>query len=164
MPRMVGGNPRSRVLRGLARAALIALACALLLGGTSAYALFIVNQPWVKPGIRTTEAYMVLTSTEGATLVGVHSAVASGASLRGAGPKGGRAPRALPLPAGEPVPLRPGAQHIALTGLKRALKLGERVALTLTIATATGAREEIAVDAEVRNESPLAAERRAHPR
>ncbi len=41
-----------------------------------AHALFIVNQPWVKPGTRNTEAYMVLTSTEGATLIGVRSSIA----------------------------------------------------------------------------------------
>jgi len=49
-----------------------------------------------------------------------------------------------------------------LTGLTRALKPGERVVLTLEVETATGTREGIEVAAEVRSESPLDAERRAH--
>ena len=68
----------------------------------------------------------------------------------------------LALPAGAAVVLRPGANRIVLTGLAHALKLGQRVPLTLQIEMAGGDREEIAVDAEVRTESPLDAERRAH--
>jgi len=126
-----------------------------------AHALFIVNQPWVKPGTRSTEAYMVLTSTEGATLIGVRSSIAARVSLRGAGAhRPARA--ALALPAGAAVALRPGADRIVLTGLTHALKPGERVPLTLQIETAAGALEEITVAAEVRTESPFDAERRAH--
>ena len=126
-----------------------------------AHALFIVNQPWVKPGTRNTEAYMVLTSTEGATLIGVCSSIAAQVSLRG--PNTHFPARAgLALPAGAAVVLRPGADRIVLTGLVHVLKLGQRVPLTLQIETAGGGREEIAVDAEVRTESPLDAERRAH--
>jgi len=126
-----------------------------------ANALFIVNQPWVKPGTRTTEAYMVLTSTEGATLIGVRSSIAAQVSLRGPGLRG-RARKGLRLPAGAAIALRPGADRIVLTGLTRALKPGERVVLTLEVETATGTREGIEVAAEVRSESPLDAERRAH--
>jgi len=146
------------------RVARVALCGALALPGTDADALFIVNQPWVKPGTRTSEAYMVLTSTEGAALIGVGSPVAARASLIAPGSRGGHAPAALKLPAGTAIALRPGADRIALSGLSRPLKLGQRVALTLTIETAAGAREYIAVDAEVRKESPLDAERRAHHR
>lgn len=147
--------------RGIGRRARVAALCGALFVACDAHALFVVNQPWVRPGTRNSEAYMVLTSTEGATLVGVRSSIAARVSLRGAGRQGAaRAP--LPLPAGAAIALRPGADRIALTGLKRALKRGERVVLTLEIETATGSREEIAVDAEVRTESPFDAERRAH--
>jgi VCBS repeat-containing protein len=44
----------------------------------------------------------------------------------------------------------------------RTLKPGDRFPLTLQIQTADGTRQDIAVDAEVRFESPLDAERRAH--
>jgi copper(I)-binding protein len=135
--------------------------CGALFVALDAHALFIVNQPWVKPGTRAAEAYMVLTSTEGAMLVGARSSIAARVSLRVSGSHVS-ARAALPLPAGAAISLRPGADRIVLTGLKRALKLGERVLLTLEIETATGSREEIAVDAEVRTESPLDAERKAH--
>src|SRR5438132_1998307 len=104
-----------------------------------AHALFIVNQPWVKPGTRNTEAYMVLTSTEGATLIGVRSSIAAQVSLRGPGLRG-RARKGLPLAAGAPIALTPGADRLVLTGLTRALKPGERVVLTVQDEPATRTR------------------------
>ena len=139
----------------------VAFAAILVGVAFDAHALFIVNQPWVKPGTRNTEAYMILTSTEGATLIGVHSSIAAQVSLRSPGLRG-RARKGLPLSAGTALALRPGADRIVLTGLTRPLRLGERVPLLLRIETADGRREEIAVEAEVRIESPLDAERRAH--
>jgi copper(I)-binding protein len=124
-----------------------------------AHALFILNQPWVKPGARNSEGYMVLTSTEGAMLVGVTSPLAKQVSLRGAR---GRVLAALSLPAGVAIALRPGADRIVLIGLTRALKPGDRVALTLQVEMANGDRAEIAVNAEVRTRSPYDAERGAH--
>jgi periplasmic copper chaperone A len=146
----------------MGRSASVVALVGLLAGAAfDAHALFIVNQPWVKPGARSTEGYMVLTSTEGAMLVGVRSSIAAQVSLRGSGARR-RARAAVALPAGVAVALRPGGDRIVLTGLARALKPGERVPLTLQIETAAGGREEIAVDAEVRTESPFDAERRAH--
>ena len=139
----------------------VAFSAMLAVAAPDAHALFIVNQPWVKPGVRATEAYMSLTSTEGATLIGVRSPIAAQVALRGPGAHGSARPL-LALPAGSVVVLRPGADRIALTGLAYALKLGARVPLTLLVETEAGVRQEIAVDAEVRNESPLDAERRAH--
>jgi hypothetical protein len=124
----------------------------------ASYGLFTVNQPWVKPGARTSEAFMVLSSAEDATLVGVRSSVASRAGLRGT--RGAVAK--LALPAGQAVSLRPDGERITLDGLAHPLQLGQRVPLTLTIATRDGARRRIPVDAEVRNESPVDAELRAH--
>jgi copper(I)-binding protein len=142
-------------------AAVIVLAATLAVASPDAQALFIVNQPWVKPGTRATEAYMILTSTDGATLIGVRSPIAAQAVLRGPQSRG-QPLASLPLPAGSAIALRPNAERVALTGLARALKLGERVPLTLVIETSAGRREEIAVDAEVRAESPLDAERAHH--
>jgi copper(I)-binding protein len=147
---------------GMRRSASIVAFVGFLAGAAfDAHALFIVNQPWVKPGTRNTEGYMILTSTEGATLVGVRSSIAVRVSLRG--PDGhGRVRASVALPAGAAVALRPGAERIVLTGLAHALKPGDRVPLTLQIETVAGVREEIAVDAEVRTEWPFGAERRAH--
>ena len=136
------------------------LAGALALPG-NAQALIIVSQPWVKPGVHATEAYMDLTSTEGALLIGVRSPIAEQASLRGPGAKVG-ARAALALPAGVKVSLRPGASRVFLSGLSRVLKSGERVPLNLLVQTEAGTSQEIAVDAEVRSESPFDAEAKAH--
>ena len=159
LPQASSSRPRLGRLAGAVAA--VALSSALAIGAQDARALFIVNQPWVKPGARATEGYMNLTSTDGATLIGVRSPIAAQVSLRGPGAPG-RMRTSLALPAGSAVALRPGGNRIALTGLAHALKLGERVSLTLLIETAAGVREEIPVDAEVRTESPLDAERRAH--
>jgi len=102
---------------------------------------------------------MVLLSSDDATLVGVHCDRAARAIVRG---KHENARVRLELPAGRSVSLRPGAARIALSGLTRPFKLGERVPLTLAIETADGARRDIAVDAEVRNQSPVDADLRAH--
>ncbi len=125
-------------------------------------AIFVVNAPWVRPasvgGI--TEACMTLTSTEGATLVGAHSDIAGSAAIV----TGGRNRRVerLPLPAGKAVLLEPGASRVRLLRLTRALKLGDRVPLTLTIEGADGSRREIQVSAEVRRRSAIDDHRLGH--
>jgi len=124
----------------------------------AAYGVVSVNQPWTKPGVRASEAYMIVTSSESATLIGARSPVAGRVELKSAS----RLASALALPAGTPVILRPKGNHLALSRLTRALKLGDRVSLVLIIETATGTRQEIVVDAEVRRESPADAELRAH--
>jgi periplasmic copper chaperone A len=137
-----------------------ALAFAAVLGWSSpeAYGLISVNQPWIKPGTASAEAYMNLTSTEGAALVAVDCPLAAHAVLRAGRP--GRTLPSLALPAGKLVSLRAAGKRIVLLGLARPLKLGDRVPLTLVF-EAAGARQEVAVDAEVRNESPLEAELRS---
>ena len=159
---MTTGETPSPTRLPIARIAAIVVVAALALGRTDANALFIVNQPWIKPGVKAAEAYMVLASTEGATLLGARSPVAAQARLYGPGPGGDCARAVLALPAGIEVALRPAATRIVLSGLAHVLRLGERVPLTLTIETASSGRQEILVDAEVRKESPLDAERRAH--
>ena len=126
-------------------------------------AMFIVNQPWVRPAqvARSTEAYMDLTSTDGAALVGVTTAVARTASIRAPG-KSTVAARSVALPAQTPVALAPGRYRVALNSLQRTLQLGDRVLMTLTLELADGSRQDIPVDAEVRLHSPIDDEHRAH--
>ncbi len=128
-----------------------------------ANALFIVNQPWVRPAqvAQTTEAYMDLTSTEGAKLVGVRTDVAATAAIRHPG-KAVIVTSKLTLPPQTLVALAPGQYRIALSQLVRTLKLGDRLNLTLTIEQDDGSRQEIEVNAEVRLRSPIDDERRAH--
>jgi copper(I)-binding protein len=135
----------------------------LLLLAPSANALFIVNQPWVRPAARgqSTEVYMNLTSTDGATLVAVRTDEAARVAIVGPG-QGATAVVALPLPAGTVVALAPGKARLAFTRLVRSVKQGDLVALTLTIEGADGIRQDIPVQAEVRMRSPLDDEKRAH--
>lgn len=127
-----------------------------------AVALLVVNAPWVRPGSAdgTTEAYMTLTSTDGAALVGVASEIAAVVILSGDG-KGKQVER-LPLPAGAAIMLKPGERRLRLLRLTRALKLGDRVPLTLTIEAADGSRQQIPVDGEVRRRSPIDDHRHGH--
>ena len=141
----------------------LALGIVLALVAVPAAAVFIVSEPWVRPAasVRTTEAYMVLTSTEGATLVGARSEIAVGVATYAAGKNPVRIER-LPLPAGQMVKLHPGGLRLGLRDLARPLKLGDRVPLVLTIEAADGKRQEIPVNAEVRRRSPIDDELRAH--
>lgn len=143
----------------------LALPCGivLLLLAPSASALFIVNQPWVRPAVRgqSTEVYMNLTSTDGATLVAVRTDEAAAVAIVGPG-KGAAAVASLPLPAGIVVALAPGKVRLTFTKLVRSVKLGDQVALMLTIEGADGTHQDIPVQAEVRMRSPLDDEKRAH--
>jgi len=138
-----------------------ALAAALTI--TDAHAIFIVNQPWVRVAAngKSAEAYMDLTSTEGATLVGARSVDAGIVAIHTRG-KPPAPKRELALPAGSMIQLSPGGHRLAMRSLTRPLKLGDRVALTLTIQAADGKQQEIPVNAEVRRRSPIEDELRAH--
>ena len=104
---------------------------------------------------------MNLTSTDGATLVAVQTDDAEEIVIRPPG-KDARTVATLAMPAGALVALAPGKSRLAMIKLKRGVKLGERILLTLTIEGADGARQQIPVNAEARMRSPLDDERRAH--
>jgi len=150
--------PRHRLpARRLALAG--AIGFALLASDVSA--LFIVNQPWVRPArkAQTTNAYMNLTSTDGATLLAARSEDARRVALRSLH---STAAAGLALPAKSEIALAPGHDHLRLTGLTRALKIGNRINITLTVRDDDGTVQEITVSAEVRFRSPVDDERRAH--
>jgi len=141
-----------------------ALFAVLILCSTAAQALLVVGAPWVRPTPErtATDAYMVLTSSEDAVLKDARSIVATTVVIRGA--TGVKIHPQLALPAGVPVVLAPDAFHLVLRGLAHPLNPGDRVPLVLTIETATGARQEISVIAEVRARPPAEDERRAPKR
>lgn len=151
----------TRVRRRWLRSATWGVALALV--AADAAATFIVTEPWVRlaPDGRSAEAYMELRSSEGARLVAVRAEIAAGVALRAPGPER-RAVAAIPLPPGDVVKLAPGAFRISLANLKRPLKLGDRVALMLTIEAADGSRQEIPASAEVRRHSPTDDHLRPH--
>lgn len=135
-------------------------AWALALVSTQAQAVFVVTEPWVRPAraAQSTEAYMELMSSDGATLVGVRSSVAASVALHGA--RG--APIALSIPAGATVALAPGKRRLTLGKVERALRLGDRVPMTLIVRDGTGVTQEIDIDAEVRLHSPTSDHRVPH--
>ncbi len=142
---------------------ILALGMAIAPIATHATAVFDVTEPWVRvsPDARSAEAYMQLRSSGGAKLVDARSELTARVTLRPPGAT--RASTAgIDLPPGATVTLAPGGFRIALAGLDRPLKLGDRVALVLTIADLDGRRQEIPVNAEVRRRSPTDDHRRAH--
>jgi copper(I)-binding protein len=115
-----------------------------------------VTAPWVRGTVAdqmATGAFMTLTASTAARLVGVGSPVAGVVEIHEMKLEGNvmrmRALEALDLPAGRAVDLKPGGYHVMLMDLRRPLKDGETVPLTLIIER-DGKREAIAVQAPVR--------------
>ena len=144
----------ARIIRGWA----LVCACVLTLAPLPAAAgsVFIVNLPWVLPAGKgkSTQAFMNLQSSDGASLVEVRSPVATSVAIVAPGAKGAAMQR-LPLPRGEEVALAPGKVRLRLDGIQRTLKRGELVPIVLTIEASYGNRQDIAVRVEVRRHSVL---------
>jgi copper(I)-binding protein len=116
-----------------------------------------VKSAWVRgtvPAQTMSGAFMELTSKSDATLVGASTPVAEDAEVhemkQGGGVMKMRATPRLALPAGKTVALKPGGYHIMLMGLKRQLKPGDTVPITLRIADANKKVDAVVVNAEVR--------------
>lgn len=116
-----------------------------------------VADPWVRatvPGQSGTGAFMTLTARVPLRLVGIDTPVAEVAEVHEMKLEGQvmkmRAVPALPLPAGEPVQLRPGGFHVMLMDLKRPLAGGGQVPLVLRFEDAQGAPLTLAIQAPVR--------------
>lgn len=99
-----------------------------------------VTAPWVRatvPAQKSTGAFMHLHAPAGARLVGVSSPVAAQVELHQMAMKGDMMKMeevdGIDLPAGKGVNLATGGYHIMLVGLKRQLKAGEAVELTLQV-------------------------------
>lgn len=98
-----------------------------------------VKDAWIRPagkGQGGTGGYMRLTSLTGVTLVGFATPVADTAELHEMTMEGDvmrmRALPSIELPAGKTVALQPGGNHLMLMGLKKPLKVGDKVSLTLS--------------------------------
>lgn len=94
---------------------------------------------------------MTLTASTNRHLVGVSSPIAQNAEVHEMSMENDimkmRAIPRLPLPAGKTVELKPGGFHIMLFGLKRQIKSGETIALTLTFEDEQQQRTELRVNA-----------------
>jgi copper(I)-binding protein len=114
-----------------------------------------IEQPWARAtpgGARNGAAYVTLESATPDALVSASTPVAEKAEVHTNVLEGGvmkmMPVEEVPLDPGKKVVLKPGGEHIMLFDLKRPLKEGDRVPLTLTFRNA-GKRE-----VEVRVEKP----------
>lgn len=131
------------------------LGCLLL--AATARAEVSVTAPWVRatvPAQKSTGAYMHLLSTLDARLVGVSSPVAATVELHQMEMKDEtmkmRQVDGIELPAGKGVNLASGSYHIMLVGLKRQLKQGEAVEITLQLQGKDKRRESVTVKVPVK--------------
>jgi copper(I)-binding protein len=125
-----------------------------------------VADAWVRgtvPGQMATGAFMKLTSARDAKLVEASSPVAGVVEIHEMAIVDNvmrmRAVKALDLPAGRAVELKPGGYHVMLMDLKEPLKDGQTVPVTLLV-EAGGKREAVEVKAVVR--APTARQRPAN--
>lgn len=122
----------------------------------SALAQVSVDQAWVRatvPAQKTSGAFMQLNAAAPMRLVGIETAVAGRAELHEMAMQGDvmrmRQVASIELPAGKVVQLAPGGHHVMLFDLKRQLKQGEPVVLTLVLEDANGRRQRQEVTASV---------------
>ena len=121
-----------------------------------------VNDAWVRapaPGQKVAAAYMELTSSTSMVLSAVSSTVAAAAELHSTTMEAGvmkmRPAGRIELPGGKAVKLAPGGLHLMLIDLRKPLKPGDRVALTLTVQRPDAAsRSVFTVQAVVREGPP----------
>lgn len=120
-----------------------------------------VEDAWVRGTVAqqtATGAFMRLTAAQNTRLVGVSSPVAGVVEIHEMAMDKDvmrmRAVTGLDLTAGQAVELKPGGYHVMLMDLKRPVKAGEVVPLTLTFETTGQARQTLEVRAPV---TPLGA-------
>ena len=123
----------------------------------SVFAQVSVSDPWIRatvPAQKVTGAFMRVQSVAPARLVGVQTEVAGRAELHEMAMEGQtmrmRRVESIELPAGKPVNLASGGYHVMLMDLKRQVKEGENVDLTLQVQDATGKRQDLKVSVPVR--------------
>ena len=132
-------------------------AAALVLCSAAAGAQTAVKDAWVRGTVaqqKTSGAFMQLTSAQGGRLVSVQSPVAGLVEIHEMSMQGDvmkmHAVTGVDLPAGRPVDLRPGGYHVMLMNLKRPLKEGDIVPVTLVIEGKNGTRETLEVRVPVK--------------
>jgi copper(I)-binding protein len=136
---------------------LLAVAALATLATAAAHAQVAADHPWVRTTVAqqtTTGAFMTLMSAKGGKLVGASSPIAAEVEVHEMKMEGDlmkmRHLDALPLPAGKPVELKPGAYHLMMTGLKAPVKAGDVVPISLVVVDASGKRQTVDVKATAR--------------
>ena len=145
-------------------------ACVVLLVWASAsHGQVQVKDAWARPALQgqtATGAFMSLTSSDGARLIGAASPVAGVVEIHEMVMEGSvmrmRPIAGLDLPAGRSVELKPGGYHVMLMDLKRPLKAGERVPLELRLETKDKRLVTQPIEVEVATRAPAAASSAGH--
>ncbi len=126
----------------------------------SVFAQVSVSDPWIRatvPAQKVTGAFMRVQSATPARLLGVQTEVAGRAELHEMAMEGQtmrmRRVESIELPAGKPVNLASGGYHVMLMDLKRQVKEGENVDLTLQVQDVAGKRQDVKLSVPVK---PLA--------
>ena len=116
-----------------------------------------VTEPWVRatvPAAKSAGAFMHLQSATNARLVGVSTSVAGRAEIHEMAMENNtmrmRAVEGIDLPVGKPVHLASGGYHLMFFELKRQLKEGETVPVTLTVQDAAKKQTSVTVQAQVK--------------
>jgi copper(I)-binding protein len=124
---------------------------------TSALAQVTVLDPWVRatvPNQKASGAFMQVRSSQAARLVGVSTPVAGRAELHEMAMENNtmrmRQVDAIDLPAGKAVNLASGGYHVMFFDLKRQLKEGESVPVTLVVQDGASRRSSVTVEAQVK--------------
>ncbi|QHE87712.1 copper chaperone PCu(A)C [Hydrogenophaga sp. BPS33] len=121
-------------------------------------ALVDVKDAWVRATVaqqKATGAFMQLTARADTRVVGVQSPIAGVAQIHEMAMEKDvmrmrELKAGLPLPAGQPVELKPGGYHVMLMDLKGQVKAGDVVPLTFVLEGPDGKRSTLAVKAPVR--------------
>ncbi|MBT9599168.1 MAG: copper chaperone PCu(A)C [Vitreoscilla sp.] len=116
-----------------------------------------VKDPWVRGTVaqqKATGAFMQITSATGGRLLSAASPVAGlvevhEMKMEGSVMKMG-AISSLDLPAGQAVELKPGGYHVMLMDLKKELKAGDSVPLTLVVEGKDGKKQTLEIQAPVK--------------
>jgi len=124
-----------------------------------------VKDPWVRATVplqKTSGAYMQLSSTSDVRVVAARTPVAGIVELHEMKMEGDvmkmSAVSGIDVPAGQTVELKPGGYHVMLMDLKRQLKEGETVPITLIVMGKDKKRHSVHVKAPVRPLAPAANE------
>jgi periplasmic copper chaperone A len=136
---------------------------------TGALAQVTVLEPWVRatvPQQKAAGAFMRVQSATAARLVGVSTPAAGRAELHEMAMENNtmrmRQVDAIELPAGKPVNLASGGYHVMFFDLKRQLKEGETVPVTLVVEDAAKKKSSVTVEAKVQPMSYVAPKAGGH--
>ncbi len=116
-----------------------------------------VNGAWARataPGQDVGMAAVKVTSAKDARIIGVTSTASNTAELHTMVFEGGmmkmRQVDFFEMKANQELVLGPGGNHLMLMGLKKPLKVGDTVALTITVQFADKSKEQVEIKAEVK--------------